>query len=80
METRAPDADIIAFVLPNMAYGGAERIALRLIRSFASRGHTVDLVLMQKSGELLEQLPPQVRIFDLGAFEYAGPLSRSLAI
>ena len=57
----------IAFVLPDMRYGGAERVALRLIRSLVERGYPVELVLMEKHGELLEHLPPEVRLIDLGA-------------
>jgi glycosyltransferase involved in cell wall biosynthesis len=71
----------VAFVLPDMRYGGAERIALRLIRTFVEEGQAVDLVLMQKRGELLDQLPSQVRVVDLGASRIRGairPLVRYL--
>jgi glycosyltransferase involved in cell wall biosynthesis len=50
-----------------MRGGGAEKVALRLIGDFVAAGHQVDLVLMEKRGELLEKLPPAVRIFNLGA-------------
>ena len=64
MQSTAPD---VAFVLPDLRYGGAERIALRLIRSLVEDGRTVDLVLMRKEGELLDQLPPDVHVTGLGA-------------
>jgi glycosyltransferase involved in cell wall biosynthesis len=50
-----------------MRGGGAEKVALRLIDDFVAAGHQVDLVLMTARGELLEKLPPGVRVFDLGA-------------
>jgi glycosyltransferase involved in cell wall biosynthesis len=50
-----------------MRGGGAERVALRLIDDFLKAGHEVDLVLLQKIGELLPLLPPEVRVFDLAA-------------
>lgn len=50
-----------------MGIGGAERVALRLMRSFLDAGERVHLVLMQKTGELLGQVPADVEIFDLRA-------------
>lgn len=57
----------IAFVLPDFGGGGAERVALTLIRAFVARGHDIDLVLMQAEGALLSELPAAVRLFDLNA-------------
>ena len=57
----------IAFVIPDMRGGGAERVALSLIKGFVERGHEVDLVLLNARGELLELLPPAVRVVDLAA-------------
>jgi hypothetical protein len=57
----------VAFVLPNFVGGGAERVALNLIRDFVERGHSVDLVLMKREGELLGLLPQQVRLIELNA-------------
>jgi glycosyltransferase involved in cell wall biosynthesis len=57
----------LAFLLPDMRGGGAERVALRLIEDFLKAGHEVDLVLLEKIGELLPLLPAQVRVFDLQA-------------
>ncbi len=57
----------LAFLLPDMRGGGAEKVALRLIEDFVAAGHQVDLVLMEARGELLEKLPRGVRVFDLGA-------------
>jgi glycosyltransferase involved in cell wall biosynthesis len=57
----------LALLLPDMRGGGAERVALRLVEDFAAAGHSVDLVLMQARGELLERVPAQVRVVDLKA-------------
>jgi glycosyltransferase involved in cell wall biosynthesis len=57
----------IAFLIPNLAGGGAERVALTLVEDFTARGHDVDLVLMRKCGALLPAVPPSVRIVELGA-------------
>jgi glycosyltransferase involved in cell wall biosynthesis len=57
----------LAFLLPDMRPGGAERVALRLMADFVKAGHEVDLVLLNKIGALLPLLPPEVRVFDLAA-------------
>lgn len=64
----------LAFVLPNMGGGGAERVALTLMRAFVARGFTVDLVLVEAQGELLAQLPKEVTVVDLGARRYVRAL------
>jgi len=57
----------IAIVLPDLRAGGAERVAVTLMRSFRSAGHRVEFVLMRETGELLAEIPSDVRIVDLGA-------------
>ena len=57
----------LAFLLPSMRGGGAERVALRLITSLAEKGYRVELLLMRREGELLGLVPPQVEIVDLEA-------------
>ena len=61
------DRKRLAFLLPDMGGGGAERVALTLIKHFIAEGHPVDLLLMRAQGELLPLLPPQVDVIDLGA-------------
>ena len=61
METKT-----IAFVLPDLRAGGAERVAVTLMRRFRAAGHRIEFVLMQKKGELLGEIPAEVRIVDLG--------------
>ena len=62
-----PGRKRFAFLLPDLAGGGAERVALRLISDCLAAGHEVDLVLKQAKGALLPLVPRQVRIVDLGA-------------
>jgi glycosyltransferase involved in cell wall biosynthesis len=57
----------LAFLLPDMRGGGAERVALRLMEDFVRAGHEVQLVLMNASGELMPLLPPEVCVIDLHA-------------
>lgn len=69
----------LAFLLPNMCGGGAERVALTLIESIVALGHQVELVLMEARGELLALVPEQVRIVDLKTSrvrDLSGPLVR----
>ena len=56
-----------SFFLPSLGGGGAERVIVSLARGFAGRGLKVDLVLAKAEGAYLSQIPPQVRVVDLGA-------------
>ncbi|MFH2104567.1 MAG: glycosyltransferase [Chloroflexota bacterium] len=56
----------IALYLPLLALGGAERSALILLDGFRREGFLADLVLSKKAGPLLEEVPPGIRIVDLG--------------
>lgn len=56
-----------AFILPNLGVGGTERVTLDLMGGFLERGARVDLVLMERGGELLPLVPKEVRVIDLGA-------------
>jgi len=55
----------IAFLIPNLAGGGAERVALTLVGALADRGHEVDLLVMEAVGELAGQVPAGVKLVDL---------------
>lgn len=61
------DTRRLALLLPDMSGGGAERVALALMRAWIARGHSVDLVLVNARGVLLPLVPPEVAIVDLGA-------------
>jgi glycosyltransferase involved in cell wall biosynthesis len=57
----------VAFFLPSLCYGGAERVAINLARGFAERGVATDLVAVNGRGEFADEIPPGVRLVDLGA-------------
>lgn len=57
----------VAFFLPSLEGGGAERVTLNLAGGIAARGHRVDLVLASRTGPFLADVPASVRIVDLGA-------------
>lgn len=60
----APDQRI-AFFLPSLAGGGAERVLLDLAIASAGLGYQVDLVLASATGPYLRDVPPSVRLVDL---------------
>lgn len=55
----------IAFFLPSLAGGGAEKVFLHLAREFCSCGIALDVVLGRAMGEYLEDLPRDARVIDL---------------
>jgi glycosyltransferase involved in cell wall biosynthesis len=57
----------LAFFVPSMRGGGAERTTLKLARGVAERGYAVDLLLAQAEGPYLSELPDSVRLIDLKA-------------
>jgi glycosyltransferase involved in cell wall biosynthesis len=57
----------LAVFIPSLREGGAERSMLKLAGGLARRGHAVDLVLAQREGPYLAEVPPDVRIVDLAA-------------
>jgi glycosyltransferase involved in cell wall biosynthesis len=57
----------IAFFLPSLRGGGAERVIVNLAEGITERGFPVDLVLSAATGTFLDQLPPAVRLVDLRA-------------
>lgn len=63
-KTVQPD---IAFYLPSLRGGGAERVTVTLASGFVARGHAVDIVLAQAEGAYLSDLHPDVRVVDLRA-------------
>jgi glycosyltransferase involved in cell wall biosynthesis len=56
----------IAFFLPTLAGGGAERVALNLLKGMLEREIHLDLVLADATGPYLDQVPDGVRLIDLG--------------
>ena len=68
--TRAP----IAFFLPSLRGGGAQRVIVNLVQGVVQRGEPVDLVLAVADGVFLDQLPTQARVVDLRAGRLVGSL------
>lgn len=64
----------VAIVIPTLGGGGAERVVLASATDLASRGHRVDLLLLQGKGELLALLPKAVRVINLNASRILGAL------
>ncbi len=56
----------LAFLLPDLDEGGAERVTATLAAGLARRGHRVDVVLFRAGGSYLDTLPESVRVVDLG--------------
>lgn len=59
--------DRIAFFLPGLYEGGAERVILNLAKAVSERGYPVDLVLARAEGPYMAQIPDAVRLVDLNA-------------
>ncbi len=55
----------IAFILPNLKQGGAERIVTNLIGALENTEFTPILILLEKEGQYLDLLPPEIKIIDL---------------
>lgn len=65
--TIASSARRVAFLLPDMRGGGAERLTIDLMAGMLARGHAVDLVLQRTTGEFLALVPQGVRLVGLDA-------------
>jgi len=57
----------VAFFLPSLSGGGAERVITGLASGFAKQGIAVDLVLAKAAGPYLAEVNSQVRVIDLDA-------------
>jgi glycosyltransferase involved in cell wall biosynthesis len=55
----------LALLLLSLTGGGVERATLRLAGEFTRRGVAVDLLVCRPQGELLDAIPPQVRLLPL---------------
>jgi len=56
---------VIVQILPNLAGGGAECVAINLSNSWASSGHQVEFLLMERQGEFLEKVKQNIPIHSL---------------
>jgi glycosyltransferase involved in cell wall biosynthesis len=62
----------IAIIAASMRLGGAERMTLNLAGELVRRGCIIDLVLIDRTGPLLEQVPPNIRVIGLGSSRARG--------
>lgn len=67
VSARQLQQDEITIFMGDLAMGGAERVFVMLSRQFLARGYQVRFVLASKSGPLLDELDPAVKIVDLQA-------------
>jgi glycosyltransferase involved in cell wall biosynthesis len=55
----------LAFYLPGLYDGGAERIILNLVEGIAKKGYAIDLVLGRAEGPYMAEISDSVRVVDL---------------
>lgn len=55
----------LAFFLPTLHGGGAEKVVIALANGFIERGIPIDLVLVNSEGEYFNQINSEVNIVDL---------------
>jgi len=55
----------VIFVLPSMGGGGAEKVCLNILQNIDREKFVSYLVLFEKKGKYLEDVPEDVKIFDL---------------
>ncbi len=73
-ESSGTNTSHIAFYLPSLRGGGAEKVMLNLATEFANRGYTIDMVLVQDRGEYLDDVPDSVNIVDLNTKRFLAAL------
>jgi glycosyltransferase involved in cell wall biosynthesis len=57
----------VAFFLPSLEGGGAERVCVTLAGAFLHQGLAVDFVLGKKTGQLLDDIPAGAGLIDLAS-------------
>jgi glycosyltransferase involved in cell wall biosynthesis len=57
----------VAFFLPNLAGGGAEKVAINLLKGLLQQSVCLDLVLASADGPFMNRIPEGVRVIDLAA-------------
>ena len=57
----------VAFAIPHLGRGGAERCVLRLARGLMARGHTVDFLVFERRIDEEDEIPSGARVIRLAA-------------
>ncbi len=57
----------IVIILPDLGGGGAERLHINLAKYWSYLGHNIDFLLMRRTGSLLNEVPKEINVIDLGA-------------
>lgn len=68
----------VTLILPDLRFGGAQRVMLELARRYLTDGMRVDIVNLTAGGELVPELPQAARYSELGQATSSG-LSLALA-
>ena len=55
----------VAILLRSFPSGGVEKISLNLANEFSKNNIRVDIVLFEKNGEMLKNLPSRYKVYDL---------------
>ena len=61
-----PKVRRVAIFVPTLQFGGAERVAINLASGFQSRGFAVDVLVVDEEGLFRNQIPPGIRLIQLG--------------
>ncbi|EIM28949.1 glycosyltransferase [Microvirga lotononidis] len=68
----------VLFFLPSLAAGGAERVVLTLLRNLSRERFEVSLAVVNQKGAVLEnELPPDIKVYDLDAGRLRFALTRA---
>ncbi len=62
----------VLFVLTCLGGGGAQRVVIRLLRRLDRRKYAPHLVLLERKGVFLADIPPDVPVFDLDRYGAGG--------
>ncbi|MGC8979219.1 glycosyltransferase [Caldisericum sp.] len=67
MDKANKKVETIAFYLPSLEGGGAERVVVNLISKFAENDFVIHLLLASAKGPYIREIPSKVRIFNFKA-------------
>lgn len=56
----------LAFYIPNLSMGGAEQVTVSIVNGLADRGHDIDLLISDPSGELRSEIHDDVNVVVFG--------------